>query len=78
MKLKQLYRPTNDVISAVDEADWLNTRSVEYIDDVIQETEKKLDDALWDNDLDTASFLRQELKGLLIAKEVGEEYITSW
>lgn len=76
--MSQLYRPTNDVISAVDDADWLDTRKVEYIDDVIQETEKKLDDALWDNDLDAVSFLQQELKGLLIAKEVGEEYITNW
>lgn len=76
--VNQLYRPKTDVISVVDDADWLNTRSIEYIDDVIAQTDKELDDALWYGDDTRAAHLKKELESLYLSKELGEEYITSW
>ena len=75
MTLKQLYRHERDVIDAVDGADWMQVYAIE---DVVADTERRYDEALWDGDDALAITLRQELDSLSVAVSVGEKYVTNW
>ncbi len=78
--MSQLYTPDTDVINAVDGAEWLGDTTPEwqYIEDVINQTERELDDALWDNDFDLAQRIQIRLNNLKASRSVGEEYVTNF
>lgn len=78
--MSQLYTPDTDVINAVDGAEWLGDTTPEwqYVEDVINQTERELDDALWDNDFDLAQRIQIRLNNLKASRSVGEEYVTNF